>query len=208
MLLTVLAVASGAGAEPSAVSADGRWQLQAQGLELVLRDASGVEARRWPTRAAQGGPASVVATLRANPPRRSFVVGFEHLAEVWELLLDPAAEAQFSGLVHDYRMGEGLSEPGFLALRRTRLPEPVQALALDRSGAWVLARGADRPDGRAVLHLLQLDIRQAAARFEVDADPDLALTHDAPCGERDCLRVPDRRGGPPLQVDVRAARLR
>jgi hypothetical protein len=190
-----------AAADPRlALSADGAWRLQAGAGQLRLHDAGGAEVRRW--------PAAAVLQILPLAARRSFVIAFEQDAELWELQLDPAAEPVFNGLVHDYRLGEGLAEPGFLALRRTRLPEPLRALvAADRSGAWLLARGADQADGRAVLHLLQLDVHRAVARFVVDADPQLDAARAQDCRGRECLLVPDRRGGAALVLDVRAARL-
>ena len=202
LLATAALLQAGAAAAdpPQAVSADGAWRLRADAGQLRLHDARGAEVRRW--------PAAAVLQILPLAARRSFVVTFEDLAEVWELQLDPAAEPVFNGLVHDYRMGEGLAEPGFLALRRTRLPEALRALTLaDRSGAWLLARGADQADGRAVLHLLQLDVRRAVARFVVDADPQLDVARARDCQGRECLVVPDRRGGAALVLDVRAARL-
>jgi hypothetical protein len=108
--------------------------------------------------------------------RRSLVVGFEGLAELWEISLDPRAEPLYQGLVHDFRMGEGVPEPGYLGVRRTRLPLPQLLLRAD--GSWLLGRGADR-GGRAVLHLVHLDVRRSVARFEIDADPDLAASRHA-----------------------------
>jgi hypothetical protein len=87
------------------------------------------------------------------------------------------------------------------------LPETLHALALDRSGSFVLGRGQDAADGRAVLHLVQLDVRRVIARFAVDADPDLERAEARAIDGRDHLVVPDRRGGPPLVLDVRAARM-
>lgn len=199
--------ATAAAGAQQALSADGLWRLQSDGTELVLRDAGGTEAKRWVGRGLQGGLASPVLSIVPLTTRRSFVIAFENLAELWELQLDPAAEPIFNGWVHDYRMGEGIAEPGYLGLRRTRLPEPVQALATDRSGAWVLARGSNATDGRAVLYLLQLDLRKAVATFVVDADPALDRAQARPCGNSECIVAPDRRGGAPLVLDVRAARL-
>lgn len=201
LLLAAALLAGAAAADPrQASSADGAWRLQAGAGQLRLSDGAGAEVRRW--------PAGAVLQILPLAARRSFLIAFEDLAELWELQLDPAAEPVFNGLVHDYRLGEGLAEPGFLALRRTRLPEPLRALTVaDRSGAWLLARGADQADGRAVLHLVQLDVRRAVARFAVDADPQLDAARSQDCRGRECLRVPDRRGGAALLLDVRAARL-
>lgn len=201
LLLAAALLAGAATADPrQASSADGAWRLDAGAGQLRLTDGAGAELRRW--------PAGAVLQILPLAARRSFLIAFEDLAELWELQLDPAAEPVFNGLVHDYRLSEGLAEPGFLALRRTRLPEPLRALTVaDRSGAWLLARGADQADGRAVLHLVQLDVRRAVARFAVDTDPQLDAAQAEDRDGRPWLVVPDRRGGAALVLDVRAARL-
>ncbi len=43
--------------------------------------------------------------------RRSFVIVFEPLAELWELSTDPQAAPIFDGLVHDYHQGEAIASP-------------------------------------------------------------------------------------------------
>lgn len=206
-LALALAALAALAAPPEAVTADGRWRLQADGAALVLRDASGRVVRRHEARSLDGRESGQPRWLRALPPRTSFVVAFDGLPELWEIPLDPRAEPIYDGFVHDYRMGEGIAKPGFLGVRRTRLPQPLHRLAVDRSGAFVLGRGADEPDGRALLLLVQLDVRRVIARFVVDADPDLDRAEARSIDGRDQLTVPDRRGGPPLVLDVRAARL-
>ena len=200
--------ATAAGTPPGEVrSADGRWRLSAEDGAVVVSAVDGGLSRRHEARSLDGRERGQPRWLGALPARTSFLLAFEGLPELWEIPLDPRAEPIFDGFVHDYKMGEGIAKPGFLGVRRIRLPETLGALAPDRSGAYVLGRGADAPDGRAVLHLVQLDVRRAIARFVVDADPDLERAEARPIDGRDHLVVPDRRGGPPLVLDLRAARL-
>ena len=195
-------------APPAGVqSADGRWLLAGEGQAVVVRSADGGTVRRHEARSLDGREGGRPIWLHAVAARQSFLVAFDGLPELWEIPLDPRAEPIYDGFVHDYKMGEGIAKPGFLGVRRVRLPEVLHAFAVDRSGAWVLGRAADAPDGRAVLQLLQLDVRRAVARFVVEADPDLAQARAEALGGREFLLVPDRRGGPPLRLDVRAARL-
>jgi len=146
-------------AEPSA-AADG-WRIEAQGPRLVLRGADGRVAKEYTTTALEGGPASPVAAVVHQPRRRSFVVAFTQLAELWEISLDPAADPIHDGLVHDYRMGEAIPKPGYLGVRRTKLPEPLCTIALDAASALVLGRGC----AGGALHLVQLDVRRRIAGF-------------------------------------------
>lgn len=195
-----------AAAATEAASTDGRWTLAGDGGQLLLQGPAAGDARRYAARSLDGRETGRVQQVLHVAARQSFVVVFDGLTELWEISLDPRAEPIFNGFVHDYKMGEGIAEPGFLGVRRTRLPEALTALALDRSGAFVLGRGADA-QGRAVLHLVQLDVRKAIARFEVDGDPAMEHARAEQLHGRDLLWVPDRRGGPASRIDVRAARL-
>ena len=132
---------------------------------LQLRDATGQVLRDWPVQDAQGGRGDVLAAFEA-PQRRSFVVALRGLPELWEISVDPAAEPIFDGLVHDYRMGEGLPRPGFLGIRRSRLERPWVAAFYDPRVPWLVgAEAADPHTGAMTAVVLHLDIRRAMARL-------------------------------------------
>jgi hypothetical protein len=197
-------------AEPAlkATSADGRWHIRADGEHLVIEDQRGLEPpRTLPVAALDGSQRSAVAAIEHAALRRSFVVSFRTLPELWEISYDPRAGPIFDGLVHDYRMGEGLAIAGFLHQRRTRLELPLAGIAFDRSQGFVLGQATDATDGRARLHLVQLDIRSTVARFVVDGDPDLSAARALQRRGRSVIEVPDRGGAAATVVDVGAARL-
>jgi hypothetical protein len=193
--------------EPSASALDGRWRLQADGERLHLLEAGGARVKSFDAASLDGARRSRVAAVRHAAARRSFVVAFETLAELWEISLDTGAEPIYNGLVHDFRLREGVSEPGYLGARRTPLDQPLRELLLDRSGAHAIGRAADTADGLAVLHVVHLDVRRRIAAFTVDADPDLASGEIAWRDGRERLRLPDRRGGPALELDLQTLRL-
>ena len=191
-----------------ATSADGRWRAVAEGTTIVIEDAVGAERPRTLRVAAlDGSGASEVASIHDAAPRRSFVIALRTLSELWELSYDRRAEPIYDGLVHDYRMGEGIAIPGFLNPRRTKLESPLQGLVFDRSHAFVLGRAAAGADGRAQLHLVQLDVRRVIARFAVAGDPDMSAARALDGSGRSEIRVPDRAGGAATVVDVRNARI-
>jgi hypothetical protein len=206
-LAGVLLVASVQAGPLAATTADGRWRIVADGQTLTLFDAAGRSLRSHITAAADGSGRSAVAAVFDAAPRRSFVVIFEALPELWEISYDPRAEPVYQGLVHDYRLREGIAEPGFLNLRRTLLDAPLRDAGFDSSHAFVIARAPDRADGQAVLHLVQLDVRKRIAEFTLRADPDTAAARSVWRDGREWLELPDRRGGVAAWVDIRAARL-
>jgi hypothetical protein len=171
MKVVALALAACCGvtrAAPGDNSADGRWRVEGQGTAVIVLDA-GLPVKTLPARSLGGGTESAVSSVRYQPQRRSFVIGFATLPELWEISVDPSSPPVFDGLVHDFRMGEAISAPGFLRARRTLLTAPVQALAIDAgNNAHVLALSAQ------AWWLVNLDIRRAITRFELTNNPALA----------------------------------
>lgn len=197
-----------AAAATEAISPDGRWTVSGGDGHVVVRDGGRV-VRKLAARSLGGNEDAAVHAVRHLAARRSFLISFDHrLPELWELSIDPAAAPVFDGLVHDFRMGEALGSPGFLGIRRIRLETPPGALGVDASQAYVLVRSsANTPEGQVQLVLLNLDVRRSIARWEVDADPDFANLVELERRGRPLIALPDRRGGPKLVVDPRAASL-
>ncbi|MEJ6000330.1 hypothetical protein [Paucibacter soli] len=141
-------------------SADGAWLLLASGNQLLLLDAEGLRVRRSYALASRDGRAvSTLAALRTAALRRSFVLALRDLPELWEISYDPHAEDFYEGLVHDFRMGEGVAQRGFLGVRRIALPQPLRELVLSADQAEALGRGADG----AELQVVNLDVRRRVA---------------------------------------------
>ena len=154
-----LAVCCGAAlAAPADTSSDGRWRVEGQGTAVVVFDA-GQPVKTLPARALSGGDASAVSAVRWLQQRRSFVIAFDTLPELWELSVDPNAPPLFDGLVHDYRMGEAIGSPGFLGVRRTRLDAAVRSLDADARGEAYLVVSA----GKERL-IVNLDVRRVVER--------------------------------------------
>lgn len=158
-----------------ALSADGRWLLagHARPHSLVLLDAQLQLVRSYRTMALTGGPDSAVSGVWHSETRRSFVVAFEELAELWELSYDPAAAPIYDGLVHDYRMGEAIATAGFLGARRTPLEQPLRLLLVDAPGPHLLAAAPpdrEAPAGHA-LQIINLDIRRRITSRPVPGPP-------------------------------------
>lgn len=163
-----------AGADPRglALSADGQWLLAAHGAALTLFDRDLQPVRRYPGASLDGKVTSSVAAVFHAAARRSFVVAFDTLPELWEISYDRAAPPIFDGLVHDYRMGEAIASSGFLGVRRTPLEEPFTALTLDASHRHVLGAAAG-----GTLAVLNLDVRRRIALLPVAVPSPALLGH-------------------------------
>lgn len=166
--LALALLCSGAAlAAPVDGSADGRWRVEGQGHAVVVLDA-GQPVKTLPARSLAGGESSAISAVRYLPQRRSFVIAFETLPELWELSIDPQAPPVYDGLVHDFRMGEAVAAPGFLGVRRTPLAAAARSVAVDAgNNAHVLVLSA------RAWWLVNLDIRRAITRFEIGANPEL-----------------------------------
>jgi hypothetical protein len=191
-----------------AASADGRWRIEAvHGVLNIVDRRDGRLVRTLRAESLDGQVASEVAALHAAPSRRAFVVSFRTLPEVWEISHDPDAAPIFDGLVHDYRMREGIALAGFLNPRRTQLTRPLHELGFSANQAWVLGREDVDAQGRAVLALVQLDVRRRVASFTLAGDPAPAAAWTRSCQGREVMVVPDRQGGAAVAIDFRAAAL-
>lgn len=154
------------------VSSDGQWRLLADeaGRSLLLQDALGMQHARWdwPAVAALNPhptPHQPVQLLN-HPVRQSFLAMFGGTRQIYEISYNPKAEPLFDGLVHDYRLGEGLARPGFLGLRQIKLDAPLDDFWPDPGSPHVvgLARWAS---GSPEIHVINLDIRRVRTAYPV-----------------------------------------
>jgi hypothetical protein len=141
-----------------AASEDGTHGLVAHGEQLTLFDAQGRVLKVYDgtdlTRRRRGS----AQALFHLPQRRSFVAAWPALGELWEIPLDPQASPIFDGLVHDYRLGEGLATPGYLGVRRAPLAQPLPRFVFaDARVPWLAGMLGDE---LAVVHL---DVRRRIA---------------------------------------------
>lgn len=138
-----------------AVSSDGRYRIVTDDatMELVVRSGDGArELRRIPLRD-RDRRTGRLAWILVLPGRESFLAGFESLPEAWELPYGANAEPVFEGFVHDYRMGEGIPEPGPLPVRRIPLKAPLPRPNLDEKPYEVTWPDPADPGRRNVLNL-------------------------------------------------------
>ncbi len=161
------AVTLSSAAESGVRSSDGRWILRADNdacVLLAIDAASGAVVRGIPV-ADRRGARSRVARIVDAPSRRSFIALLADLPEAWELLYDPNAGPVFDGLVHDYRMGEGLASSGPLPVRRIVLDRPLDAVVFTPRFDYFVAYAAP-----GTLQVVSMEVRQRIETVELDGD--------------------------------------
>lgn len=159
-----------------ALSADGRYLMVANSRprNVVLLDGDLQFVKHIDAATLDGRQTSRVSAVYDAAPRKSFVVAFKDLSELWEVSYDEKAEPIFDGLVHDYKMGEAIAKPGFLNPRRAPLDEPLESFAFDPSYRNLL--GAKRPrDGApavsTTVQVVNLDVRRKIAELPMAGMP-------------------------------------
>ncbi len=147
---------------------------------------SGVESvtvRDLPAATLDRAHRSRIAHIVVAQARRSFVVSFESLPELWEVSFDPEAPPIYDGLVHDWRSREAIGVPGFLNPKRTPLAEGVVAPIVKLSapnGAWVLALLAVARDARcSAVALINLDVRRVVGQWRLEGAADVVAARAA-----------------------------
>lgn len=141
-----------------AASPDGHWALAAHGQQLSLADAGGAVVKTFEGSDLGRTRRGAAAVLFSLPQRQSFFASWPALGESWEISLDPGAAPVFDGMVHDYRMGEGIASQGYLGARRAPLGQPMPAFGFaDRRVPWVAGMQGDEA---VIVHL---DVRRRIA---------------------------------------------
>jgi DNA-binding beta-propeller fold protein YncE len=203
-LTPVAEVRAGLDMRNVAVSGDGRWVMAAnyRPNNLVLFDADLNLVRSYPASTLDGKTTSRVSAVYDATPRHSFVVVLKDIPELWEISYNPLAEPIFDGLVHDYRMGEGIAKPGFLGVRRTRLDEPLDVFFFDQS--YRHAVGSTRSQGIKPVgaQVVNLDVRRRIAEFPLPGIPHLGSGITFAWKDTVVLAAPNLKDGVLAVVDT------
>lgn len=170
-LETVAEVRAGINTRNLALSSDGRYAMVANYLPhtLVALDANDLApVKIIPVSDISGTPSRVSAVYDAAP-RGSFVAALKDVPELWEIPYRPDAEPVYEGLVHDYRLKEGIATSGPFPVRRIRLDAILDDFFFDPSYAYVV--GAERGGGRG--QVIHLDVRRKIAEVTLTGLPHL-----------------------------------
>jgi cytochrome c553 len=135
-----------------AASSDGRFAMVANYLPhtLVVLDADDLSPIKVIPVRDDAGKESRVSAVYDAPPRKSFIAALKDIPEVWEIPYDPHAEPIYSGLVHDYRMGEALAEKGPFPIRRIKLDDYLDDFFFDPPYQHLIGAARNAKNGQVV----------------------------------------------------------
>lgn len=200
-LKTVAEVRAGINTRNAAVSGDGRYVMVANYLPhtLVVLDARDLAPLKIIAVQDEKGKTSRVSAVYDAAPRRSFVAALKDIPEVWEVSYDENAPPIYGGLVHDYRMGEGIATKGYLNPRRTLLDDYLDDFFFDQSYAYVVGAARDGGKGQVV----NLDVRRRIADVPLPGLPHLGSGITWQWQGRTVLATPNLKQGVVSVIDMK-----
>lgn len=151
-LQVVAEIRAGINTRNLAVSGDGRYVMVANYLPhtLVLLDAKDLTPLKLFAVQDDKGKSSRVSAVYTAPPRQSFIAALKDIPEVWEISYADNPEPVYRGLVHDYRMGEGLADKGPFPVRRIVLDDYLDDFFFDQSYTHLIGAARNSKNGQVI----------------------------------------------------------
>lgn len=199
-LTLVAEVRAGINTRNLAVSSDGRYVLVGNYLPhtLVALDARDLSLVKVIAAQDANGRSSRVSAVYDAAPRQSFIVALKDIPEVWEIPYGPKTGPVYEGLVHDYRMGEGLAAKGSLPVRRTILDDILDDFFFDPAYDHLIGASRDGHTGQVV----NLNVRRKIAEVDLPGLPHLGSGITWQWQGRPVLATPNLKDGTVTVVDM------
>jgi mono/diheme cytochrome c family protein/DNA-binding beta-propeller fold protein YncE len=195
-------VRAGLNTRNAAVSSDGRYVLVGNYLphSLVVLDAADLAPIKLIDVADDKGQTSRVSAVYDAAPRKSFVVALKDIPEIWEISYDDKAAPIYPGLVHDYKLGEGISIPGKLNPRRAKLDEVLDDFFFAPGYAYLVGAARDGGKGQVV----NLDVRRKIESVALPGLPHLGSGISWRREGRTVLATPNLKEGVVSVIDMQS----
>ncbi|GJL81335.1 MAG: cytochrome c [marine bacterium B5-7] len=199
-LTTVSEVRAGINTRNLAVSADDRFVMVANYLPhtLVILDAEDLSPIRVIDIRDAEGNSSRASAVYVAPPRESFVVALKDIAEVWEIQYRDNPLPVYNGLMHDYRLAEGLAEQGMFPVRRIQLDDYLDDFFFSQDYRRLFGTARNSKKGQVV----QMDIGRKIAELDIDGMPHLGSGITFDYQGRTVLATPNLRKGEVTVIDL------
>jgi len=151
-LKTVAEIRAGINTRNLAVSHDGRFVMVGNYLPhtLVLLDALDLSLMKVIPVVDDKGASSRVSAVYTAPPRKSFVAALKDIPEVWEIPYNEDAEPIYPGLVHDYKLKEGIAIKGQFGTRRIKLDDFLDDFFFDQTYTHLIGAARNAKNGQVV----------------------------------------------------------
>ena len=184
-----------------AVSGDGKYVMVGNTLPhtLVVLDAANLAPLKVIAVKGDAGKSSRVSAVYDAAPRKSFIAALKDIPEVWEITYDPNAEPVYQGLVHDFRMGEGLAEKGPFPVRRIRLDDYLDDFFFDQPYEHLIGAAREGKNGQVV----NLYIRRKIADVELPGLPHLGLRYYLGIPGKPVLATPNLKEAAVSIIDMK-----
>jgi len=194
-------VRAGINTRNAAVSADDRYVMVGNYLPhtLVVLDAHDLSLVKVIPVQDDTGRSSRVSAVYTAPPRESFIVALKDFKEVWEISYARDPEPVYNGLMHDYRMGEGLAETGRFPVRRIRLDDYLDDFFFDQDYRHLIGAARNRRNGQVV----NLIVGRKIADIGLSGLPHLGSGITWPYRDTTLLASPDLQDGIVTVIDMK-----
>lgn len=200
-LTLVAEVRAGINTRNLAVSGDGRFVMVANYFPhtLVALDTRDLSPIRVIEVKGDDGKTSRVSAVYDAAPRKAFIAALKDIPEVWELSYDENAPPLYAGLVHDYRMGEGIPLAGPFPARRIKLDDYLDDFFFDPAYNHVI--GASRGGQGQVVNL---NIGRKIADLALPGLPHLGSGISWSYQGRPVLATPNLKDGVVTVIDMKS----
>lgn len=199
-LKTTHEIRAGINTRNLAVSGDGRYVIVGNYAPHTLVILSAVDLK--PLKVIEvksgSGKTSRVSAVYDAAPRKSFIVALKDAAEAWEIPYADDHEPVYPGLVHDYRMGEGLMDKNPFPIRRIPLEDVLDDFYFDPSYTHLM--GASREGGKG--QVVNLDIRRKVADLDLPGMPHLGSGITWTYRGRPVMATPNLKSGVISVIDM------
>lgn len=200
-LETVAEIRAGINTRNAAVSADDRFVLVGNYLPhtLVMLDARDLSLIKVIPVQDDFGHGSRVSAVYTAPPRESFIAALKDLKEVWEISYARDPEPVYSGLMHDYRMGEGMPVTGSFPVRRIRLDNYLDDFFFDQSYQHLIGTARNGNNGQVV----NLIVGRKIADVDLTGMPHLGSGITWPWRDTTLLATPNLKESEVTFIDMK-----
>ena len=199
-LTLVAEIRAGLNTRNAAVSSDGRYVMVGNYLPhtIVVLDARDLSPVKVLEVKDKTGKSSRVSAVYDAAPRRSFVAALKDIPEIWEISYDDKAEPIYEGLVHDYKLKEGIAVPGKLNPRRAPLDDVLDDFFFSPTYAYLI--GASRDGGKG--QVVNLDVRRRVETVPLPGLPHLGSGISWQRDGRTVMATPNLKEGVVSVIDV------